>query len=157
MLVSGTDARGAAPTFHCCFFPHTDTHHPSTPFHSTPHTLSHLWGTQNSAHTHTVGSMEKQRIGSYITQTHSGRQWLSGPADTNTVSLHTGGRPYGQHRRSGPPLPLTFPAVPTLPLLCTWSSRDALTTSSSLKHATVNSFDMIAHCRPSEQTTTHVD
>ena len=82
---------------------------------------------------------------------------LSTPADTNTVPLHTGVRPYRQHRRSDPPLPLTFPDAPTFFLVCTWSSRDALTTSSSLKHATVNSFDMTAHCRPSEQVTTHAD
>lgn len=156
MLVSGTDARGAAPTFHCCFLPHTDTHHPSAPLHSTPHTFSHLWGTHRTVHTlkQTVAALRTKGSGHTLRkhiQVHpSGHQH-------GTLHMHMGVRPYRQHRRSDPALSLTFPDVPPFPLGCTWSSRDALTTSSSLKHATVNSFDMAAHRRTLKQVTKHVD
>lgn len=43
-------------------------------------------------------------------------------------------------------VPLTLPDGPPFPLPRTWPSRDAFTTSRSLKHATAGSLDIVAHC-----------
>lgn len=51
-------------------------------------------------------------------------------------------------------VPLTLPDEAPLSFARTWPSRDALTTSRSLKHATVDSLDIAAHCASQKQAAT---